>query len=130
MARRKVVRAIFQIIVLVALASPAVAQSRQVFGYAGILGEWELNADVTEKNSSGTKEYSGPLTMSHVGICTVDGPEERKGEIRLRISEARMQATILVDGVECHYRGRLSDFFSGAMSCPDRPEVPLKLWVK
>ena len=30
MARRKVVRAIFQIIVLVALASPAVAQSRQV----------------------------------------------------------------------------------------------------
>ena len=41
--------AIFQIIVLVALASPAVAQSRQVFGYAGILGEWELNADVTEK---------------------------------------------------------------------------------
>ena len=81
MARRKVVRAIFQIIVLVALASPAVAQSRQVFGYAGILGEWELNADVTEKDSSGTKEYSGPLTMSHVGICTVDGPEERKGEI-------------------------------------------------
>ena len=57
-------RAIFQIIVLVALASPAVAQSRQVFGYAGILGEWELNADVTEKDSSGTKEYSGPLTMS------------------------------------------------------------------
>ena len=35
-----------------------------------------------------------------------------------------MQATILVDGVECHYRGRLSDFFSGAMSCPDRPEAP------
>ena len=114
---------------LVALASPAVAQSRQVFGYAGILGEWELNADVTEKTRP-VQRYSGPLTMSHVGICTVDGPEERKGEIRLRISEARMQAMILVDGVECHYRGRLSDFFSGAMSCPDRPEVPLKLWVK
>jgi hypothetical protein len=124
------VRAIFQLMVLVALASPAGAQSLQVFGYAGLLGEWELTASVTEKESSATKEFSGPLTMSHVGICTVDGPEERTGEIRLRISEARMRATLLVDGVECHYRGRLSDFFSGAMSCPDRPEVPLKLWVK
>ena len=123
-------RAIFRLIVLVALAPPAGAQSLQVFGYAGLLGEWELTASVTERDSSGIKEFSGPLTMSHVGICSVDGPEEKTGEIRLRISEARMQATLLVDGVECHYSGRLSDFFSGAMSCPNRPEVPLKLWVK
>jgi hypothetical protein len=124
------VRAIFQLIMLVALASPAGAQSREVFGYAGLLGEWQLTASVAERDSYGTKEFVGPLTMSHVGICTVDGPEERTGEIRLRISEAHMRATLLVDGVECHYRGRLSDFFSGVMICPDRPDAPLKLWVK
>lgn len=130
MAARKVVRRISQLIVLVALTLPTGAQSLEVFGYAGVLGEWELTAKVTEKDSSGTKEFSGPFIMSHVGICTVDGPEERTGEIRLRISENLMHATLLVDGVECRYRGRLSDFFSGGMNCPDRPEIPLKLWVK
>ncbi len=121
-------RALFQFILLCALATPASAKPLQVFGYAGTLGEWELNATVTGNDK--TKDFSGPLTMSHVGICTVDGPEERTGEIRLRISEARMRATLSVDGVECLYRGQLSDFFSGVMNCPDRPGVPLKLWVK
>jgi hypothetical protein len=70
--------------------------------------------------------------MMHVGICTVDGPEEKKGEIRFRLSESssRIQATLLVDGTECSYSARLSDFFAGSMNCPNRPAVPLKLWVK
>ena len=60
-----------------ALATPAGAQSLQVLGYAGVLGEWELTATVTE-NASQPKEFSGPLTMTHVGLCTVDDPEKRK----------------------------------------------------
>jgi hypothetical protein len=124
------VRTIFQLIVLGALATPAGAQSLQVFGYAGVLGEWELTASVTANDN--TKAYSGPLTMTHVGICTVDGPEEKKGEIRLQISQptSRMSATLLVDGITCTYSARLSDFFTGTMNCPNRPAVPLTLWVK
>jgi hypothetical protein len=124
------VRAIFQPIVLVALATPAGAQSLQVFGYAGILGEWELTASVS--GNDGAKDFSGPLTIRHVGICTQDGPEEKAGKIRFRLSESssRMQATFLIDGAECSYSARLSDFFTGIMDCPNRPAVPLKLWVK
>jgi hypothetical protein len=124
------VRTIFQLAVLGALATPAGAESLEVLGYAGVLGEWELTASVTGNDN--TKAYSGPLTMTHVGICTVDGPEEKKGEIRFRLSESssRIQATLLVDGTECSYSARLSDFFSGTMNCPNRPAVPLKLWVK
>jgi hypothetical protein len=124
------VRAIFQLIVLGALATPASAQPLQVFGYAGVLGECELTASVTGNND--TRDYSGPLTMTHVGICTIDGPEEKKGEIRLQISQprSRMSATLLVDGVTCTYSGRLTDFFTGTMNCPNRPAVPLTLWVK
>jgi hypothetical protein len=124
------VRTIFQLAVLGALATPAGAESLEVLGYAGVLGEWELTASVTGNDS--TKAYSGPLTMTHVGICTVDGPEEKKGEIRFRLSESssRIQATLLVDGTECSYSARLSDFFAGSMNCPNRPAVPLKLWVK
>jgi hypothetical protein len=45
-------------------------------------------------------------------------------------SSPRIEATLLMEGVECHYRGMLADFYSGTMSCPGREAVPLKLWVK
>jgi len=124
------VRAFFLPIVLIALATPAVAQSLQVVGYSGYLGEWELTATVTETASSPIKEYSGPLTMKHVGICTQDGPEEKTGALRFLLSASRLNATLSVAGVECTYSGRLSDSYTGTMDCPDRQAVPLTLWVK
>ena len=80
-------KALFLPIVLGALATPAgAAQSLQVIGYSGYLGEWELTATVTETAPDSTAEYSGPLTMKHVGLCTQDGPEEKTGEMRFQIS--------------------------------------------
>jgi len=126
------VRAFFLPIVLCALTTPAGAQSLQVIGYSGYLGEWELTATVTENVSGQTKEYSGPLTMKHVGVCTQDGPEEKTGEIRFQISasSSQLNGTFSVAGVECTYSGRLSDSYTGTMDCPDRQAVPLKLWLK
>ena len=124
-------RAAVLAVVLAALTTPARAQSLQLIGYSGYLGEWELTATVTE-NASSRKEYTGPLTLKHVGICTQDGPEERAGEIHMRISAAssRLNATLRVAGVECTYSGQLSDAYTGTMNCPDRGPVPLRLWVK
>jgi hypothetical protein len=118
-------------IALGALATSAQAQSLQLIGYSGYLGEWELTATVME-NASGGKEYTGPVTMKHVGICTQEGPEERTGEIHLQRSASlsQLNATLSFAGVECAYSGRLSDAYDGTMSCPDREAVPLKLWVK
>jgi hypothetical protein len=120
-------------IVLGVLASPAAgAQPLQVIGYAGYLGEWELTATVAETSPGSTAEYSGPLTMKHVGICTQDGPEEKAGALRFQISasSSRLNATLLVAGVECTYSGQLTDSYAGTMNCPGRQSVPLKLWVK
>ncbi len=127
-------RALF-LIVLCALATPARAQSlevfsRQVIGYAGVLGEWELTATVTETASLRTKKFSGPLTMKHVGVCTQDGPEEKTGEMRFQISSSRLNATLAVGGTQCTYSGKMSDSYTGMMNCSDRPAVPLRLWVK
>jgi len=124
------VRTTFQLMVLVALATPAGAQSLEIFGYAGVLGEWELTASVTGNDN--TKDYSGSLTMTHVGICTADGPEEKKGNIRLQVSQpsSRMSATLVLDGVTCTYTGRLSGSYTGVMYCPDRSPVPLHIWLK
>jgi hypothetical protein len=128
------VRVLLLSIVLGALvppAHPAHAQSLEVIGYSGYLGEWELTATVTEMTTD-RKGYSGPLMMKHVGLCTQGGPEERTGEMHLQISasSSRLDATLLVAGVECSYSGRLSDSYTGTMTCPDREAVPLKLWVK
>jgi hypothetical protein len=125
-------RALLLLIALGALAAPARSQSLEVIGYAGVLGEWEVTATVTEKASLLTREYAGPLTMKHVGLCTQDGPEEKTGEIRFQIStlSSRLTATLSVAGIECTYRGRLSDSYTGMMDCPDRQAVPLELWVK
>ena len=128
----KAVRALLLLFLAGALAAPAQAQSLQVVGYAGVLGEWELTATVTEKAGLWRKEFSGPLSMKHVGICTQDGPEERTGEIRFQISalSSQLDATLLVEGLACTYSAPSSNPFSGLMACPDREAVPLKLWLK
>ena len=104
----------------------------QVVGYAGVLGEWELTATVTENARWLGNEFSGPLSMKHVGICTQDGPEEKTGEIRFQISalSSQLDATLLVEGQQCTYSARAADPYSGVMACPDGKAVPLKLWLK
>jgi hypothetical protein len=116
----------------VVFAASAQAKSLQVLGYAGPLGEWELTATVTEEARLLTSEFSGPLSMKHIGICTQEGPEERTGEIRFRISALTRQldATLLVEGIECVYSAQSSDPYSGMLACRDREAVPLKLWLK
>jgi hypothetical protein len=120
------------LLVLGTLSAPAQAEPRQLLGYAGVLGEWELTATVNEKKHWWSKEFSGPLSMKHVGICTRDGPEERTGEISFQIStySSRLDAKLLVEGVECTYSARLSEPTSGIMTCPDREAIPLKLWLR
>ncbi len=125
-------RALLPLIVLGALSAPALADSRQVLGYAGVLGEWELTATVDEKAHWLSKEFTGPLSMKHVGICTRDGPEERTGQISFQIStySSRLDAKLMVEGVECTYSARLSEPYSGMMNCPDRESIPLRLWLR
>jgi hypothetical protein len=110
------------------LAAPGGANSLQIVGDSGYLGEWELTATLREDGSTRPQKYSGPLSMKHVGLCTQDGPEEKTGEIHVQMSSSpsRLQATLWLDGVECG----LSDFCMGLLNCPGRESVPLKLWVK
>jgi len=111
------------------LVTSANADSLQIVGYSGHLGEWELTAAVTEESSSADKRYSGALLMKHVGLCTQEGPEEKTGKISIRMPGPELEGTLWVDGAECSYRGILTDFYSGSMNCTGREAVPLKLWV-
>jgi hypothetical protein len=126
------VKAVLPLVFMGAFAGSAQAGSFEVLGYAGVLGEWELSATVTEDVSQAGKEFSGPLTMRHVGICSQDGPEEKTGEIRFRMSPAAApsNATIVIAGETCSYKGSFSESRPGTIACPDKGPVPLTLWLK
>ena len=93
---------------------------------AGLL-RLELAADVSEGTAG---EFSGLATMTHVGLCTQDGPEQKSGDIRLRISAARLNATLSLAGIECTYSASLSDAYKGQLSCPGLPAQLLTLWLR
>jgi hypothetical protein len=120
------------LLALILPAAPAGADPLQLLGYSGYLGEWELTATVAADGSTTPNEYSGPLSIKHVGLCTQDGPEEKSGKIQVQMmpSQSRIEATLWIDGVECSYRGVLSDFYTGILDCSGSERVPLKLWIK
>ena len=115
-------------LVLNGLPDPLHAQSRGVTGQIGVLGEWELTATVTRQTDSGGPQWVGPLSLKHVGSCSIDGPEEKTGELRLRIPDRLREATAIltIDGTTCTFSGRL-DAYNGVMACPDRRSVPMML---
>ena len=126
-------RALLVALLVAGLVPMARAETLELIGQSGVLGEWELTSDVTATDGGRTKEFVGPLKMRHVGYCTQDGPEERMGEIRVRLSgpsASHLTATLLVNGVECSYSGQQSDGYTGSLRCPDRRAVPLILWLK
>ena len=112
------------------LRFPGNPESLDITGYTGRLGEWEVTAAVVRTGAS--DELSGPLTMKHVGLCTQEGPQEKTGQLRLRLSSFTPQvvAALIVDGVECAYRGPLSEAHLGELVCPDRRPVPITLWSR
>jgi hypothetical protein len=107
---------------------PSSLSALELFGQAGVLGEWEVTADVTASGSK--QEFAGPVTLKHTGICTTSEPEKRTGEIRIQMTGARIRASLNIEGNPCTYRAVKSDGFVGMMSCRDRRDVPMRLWVK
>jgi len=127
-------RSSFITIALALLAAPAAvsavpAEALELTGQAGVLGEWELTANIT---ATGVRqEFAGPIVLKHTGICTTDEPETRTGETRLQMASAsRIKARLVIDGNPCSYSATKSDAFVGNLSCRDRRDVPLRLWIK
>jgi hypothetical protein len=121
---------LFALAALVVFATPVAAQSLQLQGKTGYLGEYELSASVIGQGSGSKKEFSGPLIIKHVGLCTHDGPNETVSQIRLRHASSGIAATLVFEGSECTYQGILSESHVGFMACADGTSLPLQLWTK
>jgi hypothetical protein len=123
-------RAVLLFCLAMALTHGAHAQAVNVSGQLGMLGEWELSAKLSREPAKGTRQFSGPLTLKHVGLCSQEGPEEKVGSARIQlVSASRVVASFVIDGVTCTYRGRKSDTSSGLISCPGKSDQPILLWI-
>jgi hypothetical protein len=123
---------------LVGVAGAVSAQPLTVSGVAGYLSEWQLSGSVTETAGG---EFTGPLAIKHIGLCSHDGPQEEVTEIRLRTTGfdprsrvpapwSQVQASFIMEGVTCAFGGRFSGTYTGFMDCAGAKGVPVTLSVK
>jgi hypothetical protein len=127
------VRALAMCVAAGALAAPVHAQSAlQLHGKTGYLGEYELSATVSEQISNGKTEFSGPLVVKHVGLCTHTGPQEAMSQIKLQFaaSSQRVTAKLVFQGIDCTYQGVLAESYHGFMDCADHTSLPIRLWTR
>jgi hypothetical protein len=130
----KPLKASLVMLALTVAGGAAQSRSLQIMGTAGYLSEWEFNGTVTEKTSAGRVKFFGPLIWKHVGVCSVNGPQEKYGEIRFQLSRlgslSQINATISLDGAQCSYNGDFAGSSSGRMDCSDAKGVPLSILIK
>jgi hypothetical protein len=119
-------------LMLTVLAAPACAEPLQIHGITGYVSEYELSGSASEQDLNGKEQFSGPLTVKHVGLCTHDGPQETVGEIRFDLDKtsSRIIATLDFEGSKCTYKGIFSESYQGFMDCGRGGSLPLKLWTK
>jgi hypothetical protein len=96
------------------------AQSFQLNGRFGYLNEYELSAEIAAQPAEDKPQYSGPMIVKHVGICTHDGPDQLSGQINVQFADARsrIDATLWFGGHRCTFRGTLSETNTGELICP------------
>jgi hypothetical protein len=123
---------------LVVASAPAQARTLQIVGTAGYLSEWEIKASADPDAAGG--EHRGPISWKHVGLCTANGPVEKSGNLKFRISGwgpfSRIDATMSFEQTECTYSGSYASGGSsaagsrGTMDCSDAKGIPITLTIK
>lgn len=118
--------------------APAQARTLQIVGTAGYLSEWEIKASA-DPDAAGA-DHSGPIAWKHVGLCTANGPVEKSGNIKFRISGwgpfSRIDATMSFEQTECTYSGSYAAGGShaagtrGTMDCSDAKGIPITLTIR
>jgi hypothetical protein len=70
-----------------------------------------------------------PVTLRHVGICSVNGAEEKSGVVRLKVSRSGIEGTLAMEGDSCRIVAAAARSYSGLMSCHDNQSVPISFSI-
>jgi hypothetical protein len=125
-------RTLFVGISICIAAATAAAEPYAASGQVGYLQEWEFKAILAKTMSGGRTEYSGPVTLRHVGLCSVNGVEEKSGKIRLTMSRAPAAAegTLALEGDSCRIVANQAPSYSGLLTCRNGQGVPISFSIE
>jgi hypothetical protein len=126
-----VVRALITAIWIGAGAGSAMAQSYSVSGQVGYLQEWEMKANLAKTITDSGVSYDGPVTLRHVGLCSVNGVEEKSGAVRLTVSRraSSVEGTLSLKDDTCRIAASASKPHSGLLNCRDGQGVPISFSI-
>jgi hypothetical protein len=108
-------------------AGSAMAQSYSINGQVGYLQEWEIKANLAKTSTSSEVSYDGPVTLRHVGLCSVNEPEEKSGVVRLTVSRktSAVEGTLALKDDTCRIVASAAKSHSGLLNCRDGQGVPI-----
>jgi hypothetical protein len=114
------------------IAAAAGAEPYAANGQVGYLQEWEFKASLAKSVSGGRIEYSGPMTLRHVGLCSVNGVEEKSGNLRLTMSRApgAAEGTLAMEGDNCRIVATQATSYSGLLTCRNGQGVPISFSIE
>jgi hypothetical protein len=117
-------RTIVAVILMFAAAPAALAQSYSFSGQIGYLHEWEMTGNLAKTVTRLGADYSGAMTLRHVGLCSVNGVEEKAGVVQLKVSAARLEGTLTMADDNCRIVASASSSYQGLLSCRNGQGVP------
>lgn len=129
MPRAGTIRAIVVAIVVLFAAAPAArAQSYSASGQIGYLHEWEITGNLAKTVTRLGAEYSGTVTLRHVGLCSVNGVEQKQARMQLKVSSGRLEGMLIKDEDQCRIVASGSSG-SGLLICGSAQGVPINLLI-
>jgi hypothetical protein len=118
-------RALVSAILVCAAAPVALAQSYSASGQVGYLQEWEMKASLAKTPAGTVEDFSGPVTLRHVGLCSVNGVEEKSGTLRLSVSRSGVEGTLAMEDDSCRIAAVAAPSYSGLLRCRNGEGVPI-----
>lgn len=115
------------LLVLTAVTPTAWAQSYPASGKIGYLQEWEITGSLA-KAPMPAADYSGTVTLRHIGLCSINGVEQKPARIQLKVSSLRLEGTLIMDDDECRIVASRSSG-SGLLTCRSGQDIPINLLI-
>jgi hypothetical protein len=119
-------RAMVSAVLICLGAAEAPAQSYSASGEIGYLHEWEIKGSLAKTTTRLGADYSGPVTLRHVGLCSANGVEERLAVVQLKVSSSRMEGTLSMNDDSCRIVASAS---SGRLTCRNGQGVPINFSI-
>jgi hypothetical protein len=116
------------LLVLAAAAPTAWAQSYSASGQIGYLQEWEITGSLAKVATRPAVDYSGTITLRHVGLCSVNGVEQKQARMQLKVSSGRLEGRLIMDDDECRIVASGSSG-PGLLTCRSGQDIPINLLI-